>query len=200
MPTKIARWMRPVGFVAAALVAGSAVAAEGPRYTYGEIGYARVDFDNFSDDANVGAIGGSLAMADNLYLVAAYSYGKIDDSGIDVELDNADAGIGFHFPLNDRVDFIAEAAYAWAKVDVEHFGSADDDGYMLRAGVRAMLTPEFELNGGGTYVDISGDDATAGYVGVVYNFTPEFAVTGNISVGDDATSYGIGLRMYFDTK
>jgi hypothetical protein len=192
--------MRPFGFAAVALVAGSAVAAEGPRYTYGEIGYERVDFDNFSDDADVGSIGGSLAMTDNLYLIAAYSYGKIDNSGIDVELDNFDAGIGFHFPLADRVDFIAEAAYAWAKVDVDGFGSEDDDGVALRAGVRAMLTPEFELNGGGTYVDISGDDQTAGYVGVVYNFTPMVAVTGNITVGDDATSYGIGLRMYFDTK
>ncbi|HET6473523.1 MAG TPA: outer membrane beta-barrel protein [Pseudomonadales bacterium] len=182
-----------------ALIAGSSAApaaAAGPRYTYGEVGYSRVDFDHFSEDADVGAIAGSFAIADHWYLVADYSYGTIDNTGADVDLQNADAGVGFHVALDDRVDFIAEAAYAWARVEADRF-SDDDDGYALKAGIRAMLTPQFELNAGGTYVDISGDDQKAGYVGAVYNFTDMFAVTGTISAGDDATAYSVGLRLYF---
>jgi hypothetical protein len=34
----------------------------------------------------------------------------------------------------------------------------------------------------------------------VFNFTDMFALTGNVSVGDNATAYGIGLRMYFEVK
>src|SRR4051794_2247910 len=173
-------WMRRAGFIAAALIAGSAAAAEGPRYTYGEVGYSRVDFDNFNEDADVFGAGGSLAVSERVYLVAGYSYGTIDASGFDIDLENAAAGVGMHFPLNDTVDLIGEAAYEWAKIDIDNFGSEDDDGYGLKVGLRAMLTPQFELNGGGTYVDIS-DDETAFYVGAVYNFTEMFAVTGNIT-------------------
>jgi hypothetical protein len=201
MPTRVAHWIRPSGFVAAALFAAHAAAAsEGPRYTYAEADYARVDFDNFSDDANVFAANGSFGVTDMLYLVGGYAYGTIDTSGPDVDLQNFDAGLGLHLPLDSKVDFIAEVAYAWAKVHVQHFGSEDDDGAAFKAGIRAMLTPDFELNAGGTYVDISGNDSTAGYVGAVYNFDPMFALTGTISVGDDATSYGIGLRFYFDPR
>jgi len=197
---KITTWTRHAGFVAAALLAGSAVAAEGPRYTYGEIGYSRVDFDNFSDDADVFGLGGSLAVSDRVHLIASYSNGTIDTSNINIDLETAEVGAGINYPLNNTVDFVADAAYVWAKADANHgFGSQDDDGYALSVGLRAMLTPQFELNGGGTYADVS-DDNTALYVGAVYNFTNMIAMTGNVSIGDNATAYGVGLRLYFDVK
>jgi len=199
MDQKIKRWTRRAGLVAAMLLAGSAAASEGPRYTYGELGYARIDFDNFNEDADVFGANGSLAVSDQIYLIAAYSDGNIDASGFDIDLKQAEAGVGLHFPLNSKVDFTADAAYVWAEVDADGFNSQDDDGYALRAGIRAVLTPQFELNGGGSYVDVSDDD-TALYVGAVFNFTDMFALTGNVSVGDNATAYGIGLRMYFEVK
>lgn len=190
-------WARRAGFVAATLLAGSAAAAEGPRYTYGEIGYSRIDFDNFSEDADVFNAAGSFAVTDRVHLIAGYSNGSVDGSGFNVDLESATIGAGLNFPLNSTVDLVADAAYAWAKVDTNNFGSEDDDGYALNVGLRAMLTPRFELNGGGTYVDISDDD-TALYVGAVFNFTDMFALSGNISVGDNATAYGVGLRLYFE--
>jgi hypothetical protein len=196
---KNALWARRAGFVAAALLAGSAFAAEGPRYTYGEIGYSRVDFDNFSEDADLFNASGSFAVTDRIHLIAGYSNGSVDGSGVDVDLESATFGAGLNFPLNEKVDLVADAAYAWAKVDVKHFGSESDDGYALNFGLRAMLMPQFELNGGGTYVDIS-DDNTALYVGAVYSFTDMLALSGNISVGDNATAYSAGLRFYLDTK
>ena len=199
MDQKSKRWIRPAGLVAAMLFAGSAAASEGPRYTYGELGYARVDFDNFNEDADLFGANGSLAVSDQIYLIASYSDGSIDGNGFDIDLKQAEAGAGLHFPLNSKVDFTADASYVWAEVDADGFNSQDDDGYAIRAGIRAMLTPQFELNGGGSYVDVSDDD-TALYVGAVYNFTDMFAVTGNVSVGDNATAYGVGLRLYFDVK
>jgi hypothetical protein len=199
MKQNVSNWTRRTGLVAAMLFAGSAVASEGPRYTFGEIGYARVDFDNFNEDADVFGANGSLAISDRIYLIASYSDGSIDASGFDVDLKTAEAGAGLHFPLNDKVDFIVDASYIWAEVDADNFNSQDDDGYGIRVGLRAMLTPQFELNGGGTYADVT-DDETAAYVGVVYNFTDMFAITGDVSVGDDATSYGVGMRLYFDVK
>jgi hypothetical protein len=197
MQNKNTLWARRAGVVAAALLAGSAVAGEGPRYTYGELGYSRVDFDNFSEDANLFNAAGSLAVTDRVHLIAGYSNGSIDGSGVTVDLESATIGAGVNFPLNEKIDLVADAAYAWAKVDANKFGSNSDDGYALNVGLRAMLTPQFELNGGGTYVDIANDD-TAAYVGAVYNFTDMLALSGNISVGDNATAYSAGLRLYFD--
>ena len=101
-----------------------------------------------------------------------------------------------HFPLSGTIDFIVDASYVWTEVDANGFDAQDDDGYGMRAGLRAMLTPQFELNGGGTYVDVVDDD-TALYVGGVYNFTDILAISGDVSVGDNATAYGVGMHLYF---
>ena len=198
MTKHTSKWTRRAGFVAAALLAGSAAAAEGPRYTYGEIGYSVIDFDNFSDDADVYSADGSLALTDRLHLIAGYLNGSVDTSNVNIDLEGAQGGLGMHFPLNETVDFVADVAYVWEKVDANRgFGSNDEDGYAVNVGLRAMLTPEFEVNGGGSYADVSDDD-TALNLGVVYNFNRMFAITGNVSVGDNATAYGAGLRLYFD--
>ena len=196
MKPQMTVWTRRVGFVAAALLAGSAFADEGPRYTYGEIDYQRINPDNFDDDANAGAAEVSLAVARHVHVFAGYSYGQVDTRGITVDLQSAEGGAGLNFPLSKTIDVVAEAAYLWAKVDADRFGSADDSGYGLKAGLRAMVTPKLELNGGVAYTDVSGSE-TAGYVGAVYNFTNAVAMTLGVSASKDATTYGGGLRVYF---
>ena len=192
-------WLRGVTFAAMATSALPAFASEGPRYTYVELGYERINPDNFNDDADAGALSGSLAVADNVHVFAGYSYGQLDTSGISVDLESADGGVGFHFPLSNTVDVVAEVAYLYAKVDADQFGSEDDTGYGVNVGLRAMLTPKFELNGGVSYTDVS-DSETAGFAGVVYSFTDMFAVTAGVSVGQDVTSYGAGVRLYLGEK
>ena len=194
MSQTVSIWTRRAGLAAAMLVAAGSAVAEGPRYTFGEIGYSQVDFDNFNKDAEMFGANGSFAISDRVYLIASYAEGSID--GTDVDLKAAEAGAGMHFPLNGTIDFIVDASYVWNEVDANGFDAQDEDGYGVRAGLRAMLTPQFELNGGGTYVDVTEDD-TALYVGGVYNFTDVFALSGDVSVGDNATAYGVGMHMYF---
>jgi Outer membrane protein beta-barrel domain len=198
MTRKTTVWTRGASVVAAALFAGSVLADEGPRYTYAEAGYSVLDIDDFDEDGDIFSVGGSLAVHEKVHLFAAYSDGSIDGSGFDIDITNVEVGGGLNLPLSNTVDLVLDAAYVWAELDADNFDSVDDDGFALRAGLRAMLTPKFELNGGGTYVDVSDDD-TALYVGAVYNFTDMFAMTGGASIGDNATSYGVGLRLYFDT-
>lgn len=191
---------RGAGVVAAMLLTGSVLAGEGPRYTYVEAGYSRLDFDNLDNDGDFFNGGGSLAVHKNVHLFADYAAGSVDVSNNDVDVTNVQAGVGLNVPLSNTVDFIFDVAYLWTELEFGN-NSVDDDGYGLRAGVRAMLTPKFELNGGGTYADYSDsdndEDNTALYVGGVYNFTDMFAMTGGVSVGDNVTSYGVGVRLYF---
>jgi len=189
--------MRSVLILAALLFSCAASADEGPRYTYGEIGYSRLDIDNYSGDGDFADFDVSLALTDLVHVFATYSDGTVGSSP-DIDVRTASGGVGLNIPLDSRhtVDLVLDAAYLWTEVDGNFFNALDDDGYGLSAGVRAMLNPNLEVNGGVAYTDVNEDD-TAVYAGVVYKFTDLFAVTGGVSAGDNATSYGVGVRLYF---
>jgi hypothetical protein len=195
-------------FLACALAAsGSVAAADGPRYTYGEVGYLNLDFDEVNGvgaDGDGWTINGSAAVTDMVHLVAGYTDADIDvdDFGfgeISADYSQIVAGLGVNFAVADTVDLVGRIAYVRAEVDIDGFGDADDDGYALQAGVRAMVLPPLELNGGITYSDLGGDDGSETSVGIgaVYNFTDIFAVTAGASFGDDTQTIGLGVRLYF---
>jgi hypothetical protein len=194
-------------FLVCALAAGSGMAADGPRYTYGELGYVNLDFD---DVQGVGAdgdgwyLGGSVALADMIHFFASYTDGDVDVDDFGFGEINADfsqlvAGLGVNYPLSDTVDLVGRVAYVRAEVEVLGFDE-DDDGYGLGGGVRAMVLPQLELNAGITYSDLGGEDGdnTAVGVGAVYNFTDMFAVTTGASFSDDEQDLNLGVRLYFD--
>ncbi len=81
MSQKVSIWTRRAGLAAAMLVVAGSAVAEGPRYTFGEIGYSQVDFDNFNEDAQMFGANGSFAISDRLYLIASYADGSIDGLG-----------------------------------------------------------------------------------------------------------------------
>jgi hypothetical protein len=129
------------------------------------------------------------------HVFASYDDGQIDPDGVfSLELD-ANAGVvgaGVNYPLSETVDLVGQAA--WVRLEVENF---DEDGLGLFGGVRAMVTPRLELNGGVSYVDIDDSDDPSLDVGLVYSFTDRFAVRAGASFSDAATSLGIGVRLYF---
>ena len=63
---------------------------------------------------------------------------------------------------------------------------------------RARVAQEFELEGGLNYMDFSdsGDD-TSVYAAGRWYFTPSFAAGLEAELGDDVTTYGIGVRWSF---
>ena len=185
--------------VCLALSGTAALAADsGPRYTYGELGYSNLDFDDFDADGDAWYVKGSFALTDMFFATAGYADGDLDvDSGGDSDYTNFDLGAGINYPLNDTLDLVGRLSYISVDTD-----AGDEDGYGLYAGVRAMLTPQFELNGGLDYTDLGDpyDSNTAVEVGGVYSFTDMFAATGGISFSDDVTEYSIGLRLYFGQR
>jgi len=201
MRLKTSVWARGTALLATALFTGSVLASEGPRYTYGDIGYSRVDFDDLNNDGDFLDLGGSLRVHDKLHLFADYSGGNVSVSSFDVDVTNVDAGIGANLPLSPTVDLIIDVAYLWSELDAGHGNSDDEHGFGARVGVRAMLAPNFELNGGASYADYNdSDDNKALYAGLVYNFTDMVAMTAGVSAGDNVTSYDIGLRIYFGDR
>jgi Outer membrane protein beta-barrel domain len=179
------------------LIANAAAAAEqGPNYTFMEAGYAHVELDDFDADGEALALEGSVALGSMFNLVGSYQDGTIEGPfDIDVDVSTVELGGGMHFPINPKIDFVTQLTWVSTEVDVDGFGGVDDDGYGLGAGLRAMLTPNFELDGSVKYVEINNSDDTSFGAKAIYHFTDMFAMTGSIVAGEDTTTYGVGVRM-----
>ena len=179
------------------LVANAAAAAEqGPSYTYLEAGYAHVEIDDFDADGDALELGGSVALNDMFHLLGSYQDGTIEAGGnVDVDVSTMELGVGMHFPINHMIDFTTQASWVTTEIDADGFGGVDDDGYGLGVGLRAMLSPKFELDGNVHYVDINESDDTSFGAKAIYHFTDMFAMTGSVVSGEDTTTYGLGVRM-----
>lgn len=185
---------RSCAFVAL-LSLSAAAAADGLDYSYFQGSYSQIEFDDIDVDGDGFGLSGSYALGDRFAVIGGFGKGDLD---FDVETTEFEVGGLFHTPLSDSVDFVGTLTYVSVEVDVPGFGSADDDGFGLGAGLRAMATPQVELHGGISYVDLndSGDDTGFG-AGVRYHFTEAFSAGLAGSWGDDASSYGISGRIAF---
>ena len=167
--------------------------AESPSYSYVEGGYVRTNIDGIGKDADGFALRGSVGFTDDFFLFAGY----LDQGVYGVDLKQYGVGAGYAWSMTDTTDLYGKVGYVKAEADLDGFG-IDDDGYSLGIGIRSFVTKNLELEAAVNYVDLSdsGDDTTFG-AGARWYFTEHFALGIEAEVGDDATSYGIGLRWSF---
>lgn len=164
-------------------------------YNYVEGYYGTIDFDDLGVDGDGFGIGGSFAVSERFHVFGEYQKADLD-FGVDVS--QFDLGVGFNTPISDVVDVVARLAYVSAEVDVSGLGSADEDGYGAGVGLRGMVTPQFELNGDITYVDLgSGSGDTSFGAGFLYHFSDAFAAGLSGDWDDDASMYQLTGRMSF---
>ena len=181
-----------------ALLATPALAAD-LSYSFVELGYQRAELDDqlagFDVDGDGFGISGSFEINENWFVPISYNSLGFD---FGVDLDQASAGIGYHTGLSNGSDFFATLNYLRAEVSASGFGSADEDGYGVTAGIRGMLTDSVELSGSLSYSDLgNGADGTAFGASALYNFSESFALGFNLGIDEDVTIYGLGARFYF---
>jgi opacity protein-like surface antigen len=178
-----------------ALFAFSATAAaEDPNYNFIQGSYGQIEADDVDVDGDAFGIEGSVALTDRFHLFGGYTTADLD---FGVDLNQSEIGVGFNSPISETVDLIASLAYVSAEVE-SGFGSADDSGYGLGLGLRAMVTPVIEVNGDIQYVDFGdGGDDTGFGAGFLYNFTERFAAGLSGDWSDDFSSYQLNARMHF---
>lgn len=183
------------GAIASLMLAPAAVFAASPQYNYVEASYVNSDIDGVDDGDGFG-IAGSAEVGQNIFIFGEYS--TVGFSG-GVDFDLIKAGIGYKSAISGTTDVNLSVFFANAEIDAGIFGSLDENGYGLDASLRSMVSDEFELNGGITYIDFGGafDDETSIHFGGVYSFNTSFAVVGDIDFGDDITTFSIGGRFYF---
>jgi hypothetical protein len=174
--------------------------ADGPSYSFVEAGYLVTDIDDFDEEFDGFAVGGSFEIVENWFVYAGYLDQSAEFFGVDVDATEFDVGFGYAFPLTDAMDLYGRVGYT--EVEIEAFDeSVDDDGYVLSVGLRASVTEQLELQGAVNYVDLSdsGDDTSLGLAARWY-FLPQFALGIQGGFGDDANSYGASVRWEFGRK
>lgn len=179
-------------FCAAALAAvifgASAQAAEGISYTFIEADYLRIDPDDFGSTDAFRA-DGSVALGDSFYLLGEYT--------TDFDSDLFDLGVGYHFPIGGRVDWIVEGAYNHLEVEGT---SLDFDGYRIGTGFRANLSNLVELGGQVSWRDLdNGIDGDLFFEGnALFKITQSFGFNVLAGVNDNGDlNYGAGVRLSF---
>jgi hypothetical protein len=192
-----ARW--GLGLAAAGLLAAGTAMAEGPDYTYAQLGYINVDVDDVDVDGDGFSLAGSVAITDLFHLFGSYDDGELDSGPVDVDLSRLRLGGGLNFAITPTTDLVGTLYYVNYELDGPGPGDVDEDGFGITGGIRSMVTPALELNGAIRYEDLGGDvdDETSLLVGGVYSFTPAVAAYASAEFGDDITEFGVGIRVYF---
>ncbi|HEX6259257.1 MAG TPA: outer membrane beta-barrel protein [Woeseiaceae bacterium] len=182
-------------FLLSLVAVSAAAAAEDLSYNFIQGSYGQVEVDEVDVDGDGFGIEGSVAVSDSFHLFGGYTTADMD---FGIELNQLEAGIGYNTPISETVDLVATLSYVSAEVEAAGFGSADDSGYGLGVGLRAMLSPVFEVNGDIQYVDFGdGGDDTGFGAGFLYSFTEQFAAGVSGDWSDDFSSYQLNARMLF---
>lgn len=171
--------------------------AEGLSYSYLDAAYINTDIDQFDEEVDGFALRGSFEITEQVFLFAGYANQSTEVFGTDIDVEQMNVGVGYAWPLAPSTDIYGKVGYVSAEIDAGGF-DADDDGYLLAVGLRGRPADQLELEGAVNYVDLSdsGDDTSVG-LAARWFFTEQFAVGVEGEFGDDATTYGVGVRWNF---
>ena len=115
------------------------------------------------------------------------------NSNVDATIYEVGAGYIWHY--SEDFDLVSTARFASAEID-NPSQSFDDNGVMLSAGVRGLLTREFEIRGSvnhttvfdsDTYLELAGD----------YHFSRQFAAGLSLEFAGDDDVITFGGRWFF---
>ncbi|ERP91757.1 hypothetical protein Q670_00950 [Alcanivorax sp. P2S70] len=169
----------------------SSVRDNGFSYSYGQLAYDRWDFDG-DWDADALSAEGSFGLDEHIFLRGAL---RFYDGDYDIDGKQLSAGVGFHTPLQQGLDFVTSADIIYDDRDYR-FGDDDDVGFEVRGGVRHATTEKLELSGGLTYIDLYDDDLGV-YGEGLFKVTPVVDLGARVVVASDRDSIGVFGRYNF---
>jgi hypothetical protein len=171
-----------------------------------DFGYSFVDFavipeaefdsGDVDTDGDGFQLRGSLTVHQNYFALV-----EIADLGLDNDVDFTrwTIGAGGHWPINQKLDFVARGGLMRYDID-GRFGDDDDLGFFIGGRVRAQIIPKVELEGGVdlTTAEVEGYEDEIILVGEGrYHFNSQFSVGGFLNLGDDSSALGVYGRLNF---
>jgi hypothetical protein len=187
---------------AAALSGMSAPALASAELSYNSIdaGYSTTSFANGARELTVLKAGISKSLPANLYLMASYGSGTqlVGAAGSRKEV-SVSAGVGFHFPIKNNIDAIAEAHIAQTSAKLQG-NSTNANGNEINAGIRWLFIPSLEGTLRAAHANISDGTSTSQETFVKtqigYYLTRSFQMTAGMDFTHNMTT-SLGLRLFF---
>lgn len=189
--------------LAAALTLGSSAAlaaGHNQSYNFFQLTYADATADLGSGvDLDVSGVGltGSFEVGDTAFVAVNYSPLGGDVMGTDVDVNQTRIGFGGAWALNDTTDFYGAISYLKADVEIEGFGSEDDNGYGIDLGFRGQVSKAVELFGSINYVDVFDGNDTGFSAGARFVTSDTFSIVVAYQTADDIDGFNLGGRFEF---
>lgn len=178
-----------------ALLAAGTAAAEGPEWTYGQLGYYQGD--SFGDDQTDGVtLDGSLGFLDIWHVQAGFIDGSLGQGDADNDFDGWSVTVGAHPSITADSQLVINGTFFDTSYDADAgpFGdSVDRDGYGFGVGVRTNVTDKVEASVIASWTDSSFDEDDASDTdatdisiafGGRYNWTENFSTGATVVIGD----------------
>ncbi|MGI9236352.1 MAG: outer membrane beta-barrel protein [Woeseiaceae bacterium] len=164
-------------------------------YSFFQLGYGNVEYDDVNVDGDGFGLAGSYSINEDFHVFGGYEAAGLD-FGVDATA--LSAGLGWHTSLSPVVDLIASVSYQYIELDASGIASVDDNGLGLGVGLRFAASELLELNAAINHVDFSDTDGDTGFAaGGLYSFTDAFALGLGGNWSDDVSSYTLSGRFYF---
>lgn len=199
-------------------VAAQATQNNGIDYTYLQLDYVNVTQNGNAGVAEGGQLSGSYGFHDNFQIFGSYgsmNFSKVSENDPvfghfywNPKVKPWSIGLGYAFSIGSRADWVTQASYQHNKAS-NHMClddycirfNASNNVWAINTGVMGRITDKLTGNayiGYDKSVGGSGDGNVFGQFGLVYSFTPTWAVEGGIRVNNDATdTVNVGIRASF---
>ena len=171
-----------------------------PSWDYVEAGYQVADIEDADDFEPDGfTVAGSKAIGENFFLNAAYRDLGEEQYGLDVDISQLSAGLGYRYRATKSTDIFGVLSFERFDSEVSGPGGTygdDDDGFGAEVGVRSMIIDHLELSAAVKHIEL--DEGDTGFsVGANFYITPSFAVGASYETQDDVDFVGADLRYSF---
>lgn len=104
-------------------------------------------------------------------------------------------GGGYVWDYTDDFDLFGTLQFVRFEVDTP-FGDADDTGFLVSAGTRGLLAPQFEIRGSVNHINLDNSDTYLQLAGDYY-FTKQLSAGVSLDFAGDTDSFTLGARWYF---
>lgn len=177
-----------------------ALASAELNYNTFDIGYSATSYDYASSNLSVLIVGASKSISGNVYLGASLGIGhQTVYTYNDNKVNSISTLAGYHFPLNDKADVIAEGGIVLGSAELAG-KSTSANGYDFGAGIRALFIPGLEgtlaLFHARTSNGMHSSTDTFVKAQFGFNFTPKFQMVAGIDLKSDLTTY-LGARFFY---
>ncbi|MEX0731813.1 MAG: hypothetical protein WED00_18940 [Aquisalimonadaceae bacterium] len=172
--------------VALMLLMPIGVMAQTPSYTHVEGGLDIVDPPGRFGGSDTGVlVRGSLALDELIFVRAALSSHRYSErvgppprTRVTVDRDLLSAGVGFRVPTEQLFDLYGAADVLY------DFGDADDAGFRLEGGAKAVLEGGWDSTAGLRVERLDDRNFVQVFASTWYELAPQFSLGGELAVGD----------------